>query len=74
MSSFRHLFSCFILVCFEHSLCATPIANTTSWRKKKKKKKKKEKEKKKKREKNVMCNGLRTSRRFHVDVDDQGCR
>ena len=34
-SRFRPLFSCFILVCFEHSLCATPLTNTTSWRKKK---------------------------------------
>ena len=35
---FRPLFSCFILVCFENSLCATPITNTTSWRKKKSRK------------------------------------
>ena len=26
---------CFIFVCFEHSPCATPISNTTSWHKKK---------------------------------------
>ena len=26
---------CFIFVCFEHSLCATPITNTMSWRQKK---------------------------------------
>ena len=32
---FRPLFSCFIFECFEHSLCATPITNTTSRRKKK---------------------------------------
>ena len=32
---FRPLFSCFIPARFEHSLCATPLTNTTSWRKKK---------------------------------------
>ena len=32
---FRPLFSCFILVCFEHSPCATPLTNATSWRQKK---------------------------------------
>ena len=32
---FRPLFSCFILACFGHSLCATPLTNTTSWREKK---------------------------------------
>ena len=26
---FRPLFSCLILVCFEHTLCATPLTNTT---------------------------------------------